>query len=63
MSGIKDLMSLQYWLDNTKKDYLERSLSNRRQVPRERVSILRELEAVDNGNKILAKLGKKVTNQ
>ncbi len=62
MSGIKDLMSLQYWLNNEKKDCLESSLSNHRPVPRDRMSILRELEIEGLDDKMAQKLGKKITN-
>ena len=44
MSGIKDLHSLLFWLDNTKQSTMEKTLSNSRKLPREKSQILQDLE-------------------
>jgi len=44
MSGIKDLHGLLFWLDNTKRSSLEQVLANSRMLPKEKASIMRDLE-------------------
>lgn len=44
MSGIKDLHSLLFWLDNTKGAAMRKALHHSRPVTREKKYLLKELE-------------------
>lgn len=44
MGGIKDLLGFHFWLDNSKKLALESLLSDQKQIPKDRLSILRDLQ-------------------
>lgn len=44
MNAMRDMLVLCYWLDNSKKATLETSLTDQRQLPREKANILRDLE-------------------
>lgn len=44
MAGIKDLLSLQHWLNNDKDSTLEKALHNSRSLPKRKAQLLRELQ-------------------
>ena len=44
MSGIKDLHTLLYWLNNTQEDAMKKVLRNSRSLPKEKVDLIRDLE-------------------
>ena len=44
MSGIKDLHTLLYWLDNTRSDSMKKVLSNTRSLSSSKVELIRDLE-------------------
>ena len=44
MSAMRDLLALRYWIDNDKKEPLEKALLNNRKLPKEKAMILRELK-------------------
>ncbi len=44
MGGIKDLLGFHFWLDNNKRSALESLLANQRQIPKDRQSILKDLQ-------------------
>lgn len=48
MNGMRDMLVLCYWLDNSKKNMLEASLSDQRKLPKEKADILRELKEEEN---------------
>jgi len=43
-SGIKELFGLYYWLDNSKQSTFEALLKNKKELPKERMTIIRALE-------------------
>lgn len=43
MGGIKDLLGFHFWLDNSKRIPLESLLANQKQIPKDRQSILKDL--------------------
>lgn len=58
MSGIRELLGFQFWVDNAKRAPIEALLAEKKKVPKERAAILRELEEearLMNGNGNLAK--------
>ncbi len=50
MGGIKDLLGFHFWLDNDKRSALESLLANQRQIPKDRQSILKDLQFEVNKN-------------
>lgn len=43
MSGIKDLMGLHHWMDNGKRPALEKLLSNKRKISKQKLQLLKEI--------------------
>ncbi len=44
MGGIKDLLGFHFWLDNNKRVALESLLADQRQIPKDRQTILKDLQ-------------------
>lgn len=43
MGGIKDLLGFHFWIDNSKRIPIESMLTNQKQIPKDRQSILKDL--------------------
>jgi hypothetical protein len=59
MGGIKDLLGLYHWMDNGKRPALEKLLTDKRRIPKEKLQLLREiaLEKQENLNLGQVKIG------
>lgn len=44
MSGIRELLGFHFWVDNAKRAPLEALLHNKKNLPKDRAAILKELE-------------------
>ncbi|MEN0006783.1 MAG: hypothetical protein AAF798_21695 [Bacteroidota bacterium] len=44
MGGIKDLLGLYHWMDNGKRPALEKLLTDKRRIPKEKLQLLREVQ-------------------
>lgn len=53
MSGIKDLLTLSYWMDNNNKPNLESLLKDKNTLSKEKLHILRELEKEEEERQLL----------
>ena len=53
MSGIKDLLTLSYWMDNNNKNNLESLLKDKKTLSKEKLHILRELEKEEMERQVL----------
>ena len=45
MGGIKGLIGLHFWFDNEKKHVIECMLSNQKEIPKERLTIIKDLKS------------------
>ncbi|MCO6480631.1 MAG: hypothetical protein J5I94_28575 [Phaeodactylibacter sp.] len=44
MSGIREILGFNFWVDNAKRIPMEALLGDKKSVPKDRMAILRELE-------------------